>query len=65
VKFSSGSIKNSFEHLDPIIDNDGGHGMIFNTPEGLYLTYHSPNRSGYEHPVFRRITEDGSSVRLI
>ncbi|MBR4451912.1 MAG: family 43 glycosylhydrolase [Clostridia bacterium] len=65
VKFSGGSIKNSFEHLDPIIDNDGGHGMIFEGKEGLYLTYHSPNRSGYEHPVFRRITEDGGSVRLL
>ncbi len=65
VKFGGGSIKGSFEHLDPIVVSDGGHGMIFRTPQGLCLTFHSPNNSGSEHPVFKAIAEDSGSVRII
>ena len=50
VKFEGGSIKNSFEHLAPLIDDDGGHGMIFRADDKLYLTFHSPNSSGSERP---------------
>ncbi len=65
VRFGGGSIKGSFEHLAPIIDDDGGHGMIFRGSDSLYLTWHSPNRTGFERPVFRKIAEADGSIKLI
>nr|MCR5040911.1 family 43 glycosylhydrolase [Clostridia bacterium] len=64
VKFDGGSIKSSFSHLAPLIDDDGGHGMIFRSADGLYLTFHSPNRSGHERPFFVELEDLGSSLRL-
>ena len=62
VKFTDGELNMNFEHLAPLIDDDGGHGMIFSGKEGLYLTYHSPNRSGHEKPCFVEIEDKGDSV---
>ena len=64
VKFNGGSIKNSFEHLNPLIDDDGGHGMIFKTEDKLYLTFHSPNKSGSEHPFFVEIEDCGDMLKV-
>ena len=64
VKFEDGSIKNLFEHLVPLIDDDGGHGMIFKADDKLYLTFHSPNTSGSEHPFFVEIEDCGDSLKL-
>lgn len=64
VRFEGGEIGTDFVHLPPIIDNDGGHGMIFRKADKLYLTYHSPNTSGSEHPVFVEITDNGDSVSI-
>ena len=55
VRFKDGSIKNEFEHLSPLIDSDGGHGMVFNSDRGLFLTYHSPNKTDYERPFFVKL----------
>ena len=64
VHFSGGSIRNKFEHLAPIIDDDGGHGMIFEGGDGLYLTFHKPNVSGYEHPHFVKIIDNGDTITI-
>lgn len=63
VRFKDGELGTDFEHLDPIIDNDGGHGMLFNDLEGnLILTYHTPNLSLYEHPHFVAAEDVGDSI---
>ena len=64
VRFSGGSIRNEFEHLAPIIDDDGGHGMIFEGGDGLYLTFHKPNLSGHEHPHFVKIIDNGDTITI-
>ena len=64
VRFNDGELGMSFEHLPPLIDNDGGHGMIFRGGDKLYLTYHSPNTSGFEHPCFVEIEDKGDSIAV-
>lgn len=64
VKFGGGEIGMDFEHVEPLITSDGGHGMIFRGSDGLYLTYHTPNKTDYERPVFRRIVDCGDSLRV-
>ena len=65
VKFAEGSIEGSFTHLPPIIDFDGGHGMLFYHDEQLYLTYHSPNVHGMEKPVFMPVSCDCEGISLL
>ena len=65
VKFNDGELNMNFTHLDPLIDDDGGHGMIFKDDEKLYLTFHSPNKSLYERPKFTKIKDNGSSLEII
>ena len=62
VRFSDGELGVNFEHLPPLIDNDGGHGMIFKGEDKLYLTYHSPNKKGYEHPCFIGVEDEGDTI---
>lgn len=64
VKFSGGSIKNDFVHLAPLIDNDGGHGMIFRAESKLFLTFHKPNKTGFEHPHFLLLNDTGNGIEL-
>ncbi len=64
VKFDSGEIGTDFTHLEPLIDNDGGHGMIFKGKDKLYLTFHSPNQSGFEKPCFVEIEDRGNTVSV-
>lgn len=61
---SNGEITGDFEHLKPIIDNDGGHGMIFKKDDDLILTIHSPNKTNYERPVFIQLEDMGSSLKI-
>lgn len=65
VRFNDGTITGSFEHLTPLIDDDGGHGMIFTANEKLYLTYHTPNKSGCEHPAFTEIVDNGNFLTTV
>ena len=60
VRFEGGSIQHKWEHLPPLIDNDGGHGMVFTANGKLFLTYHTPNESGREHPCFIEVKDTGS-----
>ncbi len=65
VKFKDGRLGLSFTHLDPFPIQDGGHGMIFGDGKKKYLTYHTPNQSGLEHPVFCPIEDRGGDIVLI
>lgn len=64
VRFTDGELGMSFEHLDPILDNDGGHGMIFKGGDKLYLTFHSPNQTDYERPCFIEIEDNGYNISI-
>lgn len=65
VRFNEGTIKGSFEHLEPLIDNDGGHGMIFESLDGkLMFTYHTPNQTDYERPEFVELNDCGDHFEL-
>jgi beta-xylosidase len=47
----------------PVADSDSGHGMLFRDREGgLVVTWHSPNQTPHERPVFYRVEEDGGSI---
>ena len=60
VRFRDGRLGLHFEHLEPLIDSDGGHGMIFSSGGDTYFTYHTPNVSGQEHPEFCRLSDSGT-----
>lgn len=64
VKFNGGELGIDFVHLAPLIDDDGGHGMIFAGADTLYLTFHSPNTTGFEKPHFVVIEDCGDSVSI-
>ncbi len=64
VRFGGGSIKGAIEHLAPLIDNDGGHGMIFSAKGRLYLTYHTPNTVGFERPAFLELADNGDTISI-
>ncbi len=64
VKFNDGELNMNFTHLDPLIDDDGGHGMIFKDDENLYLTFHSPNKSLSERPKIIKIIDNGSDLKI-
>ena len=62
VKFNGGELGTDFVHLDPMITDDGGHGMIFKAGEKLMLAFHSPNTSGEEHPYFVELIDLGTEL---
>ena len=65
VRFNGGEIGMDFEHLPPLVDNDGGHGMLFTDLEGnLKLTYHTPNISLFEHPFFVDAEDMGDTIKI-
>lgn len=58
-------IEGPWTHLsEPLIENDGGHGMIFRDRGKLFVTYHYPNNpNGAERPYLREVKEvDGKIV---
>jgi hypothetical protein len=57
IRFNDNTITGKFTHEKPIIESDGGHGMLFRDKEELMLTYHSPNQTDYERPVFVKLNE--------
>lgn len=64
VRFNDGTLNTNFEHLEPLIKNDGGHGMIFKKDNDLILTFHTPNQSLYERPAFRKLKDVGTHFEL-
>ena len=65
VKFKDGKLGMDFEHMKPLLDNDGGHGMIFADGKQTYLTYHTPNIKGLERPMFRLIEDFGDRLVIL
>jgi hypothetical protein len=49
----------------PLWLEDGGHGMFFRTFDGhLMLTFHSPNKTPNERPVFIALEETNEHIAL-
>lgn len=65
AKSDNGDIMGNFVHLPPVVTNDGGHGMIFKAQDKLMLTYHSPNKTDYERPVFKEIIDLGDRIEIV
>lgn len=64
AKSDNGDIDGNFIHLPPLIANDGGHGMIFKAENKLMLTFHTPNQTGYERPVFHELEDLGNTIKM-
>lgn len=64
VRFKDGKLGTEFEHMQPLLDNDGGHGMIFSDGENTYFIYHTPNKSLSERPEFCLIEDCGDFIRI-
>ena len=64
VKFKNGTLGTEFTHLPPLLDSDGGHGMIFSGENNTYFIYHTPNKSLCERPAFCPVADDGDTIRL-
>jgi len=64
AKSESGTIDGPWvQRPHALITADGGHGMIFTTARGaLMLTYHAPNTTPDERPVFVPIAERGGEL---
>ena len=62
VRFKNGRLGLEFEHRKPLLDNDGGHGMIFSDAKNTYFTYHTPNQMHCERPQFCIIKDDGDYI---
>lgn len=65
--YSITGIQGPWKHQEtPLIDSDGGHGMIFRTiNNNAYLTYHGPNIFGKERAVFRRCNINENGLELL
>ncbi|MCB0204195.1 MAG: family 43 glycosylhydrolase [Caldilineae bacterium] len=63
----TGQIAGPWQHdPDPLWAEDGGHGMIFTTFGGqLMLTFHSPNDTPNERPVFVEVEEKGGRIHRV
>ena len=64
VKFNDKTLGKNLTHLPPLVDSDGGHGMIFCDGQKSYLTYHTPNKKECEHPFFVEIEIGEDFIRL-
>lgn len=64
ARSTSGDISGPWVHDEkPLYSKDGGHGMLFKTFDNkLMLTFHTPNKSPDERPVFVEVheKEDGT-----
>ena len=50
---------------EPLWTHDGGHGMVFQAFDGrLFLTFHTPNHTPNERPLFVEIEETTDRLRL-
>lgn len=65
--YSKGSLFGPWSQAEePIVDADGGHGMLFRGFDGtLYLTYHSPNDTPNERFHFQAVIESGNGLMRV
>jgi len=63
---ASGAVTGPWRQNDaPLWAEDGGHGMIFQGLDGrLFVTFHTPNRTPAERPVFIEIEDAANGIRL-
>ena len=64
VKFKDGKLGLAFEHGEPLLLNDGGHGMIFSDERESYLVYHTPNQNPLERPALRVLEDHGDGLGI-
>lgn len=64
VRFNEGRLDGKFEHCEPLLDSDGGHGMIFSDEKNIYFTYHTPNKSLSERPEFCVVKDLGDRIEM-
>lgn len=64
AKSDNGEIDGKFIHLPPLITDDGGHGMIFKAQNRIILTFHTPNKSLSERPVFKELEDNGNAIAV-
>lgn len=64
VRFKGGELGCDFEHMEPLLDSDGGHGMIFSDGAKTYFTYHTPNKSLLERPEFCPVEDLGDRISI-
>ncbi|HPO15200.1 MAG TPA: glycoside hydrolase family 43 protein [Candidatus Hydrogenedentes bacterium] len=66
ARSASGKLEGPWTHPDkPIFEDDGGHGMIFQTFDGqTLLSLHQPNNNPKERPRFFTVEEDRGSLKL-
>ena len=64
VRFNEGRLDGKFEHCEPLLDSDGGHGMIFSDGTNTYFTYHTPNKSLCERPEFCVVKDLGDMIEM-
>jgi arabinan endo-1,5-alpha-L-arabinosidase len=62
----SGQVTGPWIHQEKALyQNDGGHGMLFRTFEGLLmLTIHTPNKTPLERPIFLKVEEENGRLRM-
>lgn len=60
----SGKITGPWKHeVSPLWKDDGGHGMIFRSfDRRLFLTFHQPNDTPNERPIFLEIEDFGTEI---
>jgi hypothetical protein len=66
ARSASGGLEGPWlQEAEPLIDTDGGHGMVFRGFDGrLYLTYHTPNATPNERFHYAEVVEAGAALRL-
>ena len=59
-------IKGPWKHIDePLVSSDGGHGMIFEDKDKLYVIYHMPNNPHMEERAhFREVVEVDGILKI-
>lgn len=66
ARSESGSVTGPWlQDAEPLWAEDGGHGMIFRNFDGrLFVTFHMPNDTPNERPVFIEIEDADCGIRL-
>ncbi|MBM4148055.1 MAG: glycoside hydrolase [Lentisphaerae bacterium] len=66
ARSETGNVTGPWKQEDkPLWAEDGGHGMVFKTFDGrLMLTFHAPNNTPEERPVFVEIEEAGEGLLI-
>lgn len=67
ARSESGHITGPWKQIsEPLWTKDGGHGMIFQTFDNrLFVTFHNPNNTPSERPIFIEIEETPQGFKLL